>query len=263
MGGFTKLPIPFSNPYTYKGHSGMDFPQKAGTIFRASGPGHVVTRSHNVLGGFYVWVQYDAGPKVGYHHMTSHQDTPPVGTRVQEGTILGHVGGLGQHSTGPHLHMQVAGEKDGSTFWLFFDRTRVVGQASPSGTPAQPEEEAEFMAKIDDLWQQWLPGQAGVKQAGGAYLLFVEILTKARTAVADTVKGVWGQTVTRGDKSIPALQELADAKTLGIDANTKLDELLKRPAVGLSDAQVDQLAQKVALGIAPAVLDAMAKRLES
>jgi hypothetical protein len=131
----TLLPIPFGNPYTYKGHSGMDFPQPKGTPFRASGPGKVVTRSHNILGGYYVWVQYDNGPKVGYHHMISHAGVPPVGTRVSEGDLLGFVGNLGLHSTGPHLHMQIAGEKDGSTFWRFFDRNHVIGQAAPAGRP--------------------------------------------------------------------------------------------------------------------------------
>jgi hypothetical protein len=125
------------------------------------------------------------------------------------------------------------------------------------------------MAKIDDLWQQWLPGQAGVKAAGTAYLHFVEILTKTRTAVADTAKAVWAQPVSRDGKKIPALQELADAKTLSIQTNAKLDELLKRPAaaVTLTDAQVDQLAakvgEKVALQLAPAILDQMSKRLAS
>lgn len=125
------------------------------------------------------------------------------------------------------------------------------------------------MAKIDDLWQRWQPGQAGVKTAGDLYLLFAEMVTTVRTLAADTAKAVWATPISRGKDKIPALQELADAKTLSIQANAKLDELLKRPAtsVTLTDVQVDQLAEKVgekvALQLAPAILDQMSKRLAS
>lgn len=262
-----KLPIPFGNPYTYPGHSGIDFPQKRGTPFRASGPGRVTTRSKNLRGGYYVWVQYDAGPLVGYHHMDSHNGVPAVGTRVSEGALLGYVGSLGQYSTGPHLHSEVSGHRTTDGYWEFFDRNRVVGQATPASNPAPAGDGDEFMAKIDDLWQRWQPGEAGVKTAGDLYLLFAEVVTKVRTLAADTAKAVWSTQVSRGGGKVSALQELADAKTYGITANEKLDELLKRPSVTLTDAQADQLAdkvgQKVALSIAPAVLDAMAKRLES
>lgn len=151
--------------------------------------------------------------------------------------------------------------------------------ASPAGTEhtgTAGDQGEEFMAKIDDLWQQWLPGQAGVKPAGEAYLLFVETLTKVRDIAARIVKLntgaetrdlVWGRPVTRDGKGVPAIQELADAKTLGMTANQKLDELLKRPPATLTDAQVEALAarvgEKVALSVAPGVLDLMSERLKS
>lgn len=267
-----KLPIPFSNPYTYPGHSGIDFPQKRGTPFRASGPGRVTTRSKNLRGGYYVWVQYDGGPLVGYHHMDSHNGVPAVGTRVSEGTLLGYVGSLGQYSTGPHLHSEVSGHRTTDGYWQFFDRNRVVGQAAPASNPAPAGEVGdEFMAKIDDLWQRWLPGQAGVKEAGDIYLLFAEVVNNVRSVVKNLTvakirDAVWTQTVKRTSGNVSALQELADAKTNTITALAKLDELLKRPSVTLTDAQVDQLAdkvgQKVALALAPTVLDLMAERLK-
>jgi peptidoglycan hydrolase-like protein with peptidoglycan-binding domain len=127
-----RLPIPFSNPRTYAGHSGVDYAQPRGTIFRASGPGRVTTRSRNDRGGFYVWVQYDNGPLVGYHHMDSHNGTPFVGARVAEGTQLGFVGNTG-NSTGPHLHSEVAGHATTAGYWQFFDPGRVVGGGSTAG----------------------------------------------------------------------------------------------------------------------------------
>lgn len=128
-----RLPIPFNNPKTYPGHSGVDFGQARGTIFRASGPGTVKTLSRNDRGGFYIWVQYDNGPLVGYHHMDSHNGCPAVGARVQEGSQLGFVGSLGAKSTGPHLHSEVAGHATTAGYWQFFDPSRVVGGGSTAG----------------------------------------------------------------------------------------------------------------------------------
>lgn len=130
-----RLPIPFGNPATYPGHSGIDFPQPRGTFFRASGPGTVTLRNSNSRGGNMVWVEYDAMPSqngVAYAHLDNYNDSPPVGTRVVEGTILGRVGNSG-NSTGPHLHMEVNGYGTTSGFWQWFDPNRVVGGGQPSG----------------------------------------------------------------------------------------------------------------------------------
>lgn len=130
-----RLPIPFNNPATYPGHSGVDFGQPRGTTFRASGPGVVKVRSRNTNGGYYIWVQYDNGPLVGYHHMDSHNGCPPVGARVNEGDRLGYVGNTG-NSTGPHLHSEVAGHATTAGYWQFFDPMRVVGSGSVAGGSA-------------------------------------------------------------------------------------------------------------------------------
>lgn len=142
-------------------------------------------------------------------------------------------------------------------------RDKYYGQAASGGN----EGDENFMAKIDEIWQTWMPGKAGVKTAGDAYVLFVEIVTKVRGLGATAAKAVWSTTVSRDSGKVSALQELADAKTHGITANAKLDELLKRPVatVSLTDAQLNAMAQKVgeqvALSIAPKVLDMMSKRL--
>lgn len=153
MGG-SRLPIPFNNPATYVGHSGVDYAQARGTTFRASGPGRVVSRGRNSRGGFYIWVQYDAGPLVGYHHMDSHAGCPALGARVVEGTPLGHVGNTG-NSTGPHLHSEVSGHATTAGYWRFFDPTRVVGSGSASGggtnpTPSKPNPDPAPVPEEED-----------------------------------------------------------------------------------------------------------------
>lgn len=135
-----KLPMPFGNPATYVGHSGIDYPQNRGTPFRASGDGTVTLRRTTTNGGNMIWVEYDAFPTtngVGYAHMDNWNQCPPVGARVKEGDILGLVGSSGR-STGPHLHSEVAGYATTDGYWKFFDKNRVVGQGSSSGGTTPP-----------------------------------------------------------------------------------------------------------------------------
>lgn len=145
----SRLPIPFANPATYSGHSGVDYAQPRGTIFRASGPGTVALLGHNARGGYYIWVQYDNGSLVGYHHMDSHSGCPSVHTRVSEGTALGRVGNSG-YSTGPHLHSEVAGDTSTSGYWRHFDPARIVGQSGGGTSPLTMEDEMKHYLLDDD-----------------------------------------------------------------------------------------------------------------
>lgn len=122
----SKLPMPFANPTTYPGHSGVDFPQPARTPILASGPGVVESVGYNPRGGFYVWIKYDgvASP-VGYHHMPDHRKVPPRGSRVNFGQQIGEVGSTG-NSTGPHLHSEVSGHATTDGYWTVFDSTKTV-----------------------------------------------------------------------------------------------------------------------------------------
>jgi peptidoglycan hydrolase-like protein with peptidoglycan-binding domain len=224
-----KLPMPFGDPYTYPGHSGIDFPQPLGTIFRASGPGTVKTLASNLRGGYYIWVQYDVGPLVGYHHMRNFNGCPPVGSRVAEGTRLGYVGDKGQLVTGPHLHSEVAGHATTDGYWLFFDSTRVVGGGGVAGGGSTVWTDAAkqaFLVSIGldtggigngwgpasaaatDTFQQWvgLPhdgvfgpltiGKAELVQAGGNRssrdITAIQTELKRRGFYTGTVDGIWG-----------------------------------------------------------------------
>lgn len=152
------LPIPFDNPYTYTGHSGVDFPQPEGTPFRASGPGVVSSIDYSFTAGHTVWVKYDNGPNVGYCHMDSRTTDVRVGERVYEGTVLGRVGKLGKRSTGYHLHVEVAGHATTAGFWRFFTRDRVVGQGAPAGG------ETSRPVVVTKEWDE-MASKAEVKQA--------------------------------------------------------------------------------------------------
>ncbi len=170
------LPIPFGNPNTYAGHSGVDYPVPRGSVIRASGPGTVVTRARNDAGGFYVFVKYDALPyPVGYHHMDSHNGVPAVGTRVQEGSQLGFVGSLGARSTGPHLHSEVSGHRTTAGYWQFFDRNRVVGSGSGSssggGSPTLTPPTTATPTSWEDDMPTFITSDGGQSLEIGGYII--------------------------------------------------------------------------------------------
>lgn len=124
-----RLPIPFNNPTTYKGHSGVDYGQPEFTPFRASDSGVVSWLGKNASGGYFIWVKYDSiAPRVGYHHMPSHAGCPRVGSRFSRFDQLGLVGNTG-NSTGPHLHSEVEGYGTTQGYWKFFDPNNVLTES--------------------------------------------------------------------------------------------------------------------------------------
>ena len=79
--------------------------------------------------------------------------------------------------------------------------------------------------------------------------------TMSEASIRDAV---WARPVTRSGKKIPAIQELADAKTEGIKANGKLDTLLTA-IKGLSTPTVDAAAVAATLAKNTTFLAALAK----
>lgn len=144
-----RLPMPFDNPRTYPGHSGVDFPQNRGTPIRASGPGRVLRLPKTDAGGYWTTILYDNGVTVGYAHQDNPVTVVKVGERVREGTVIGYVGSLGRRSTGPHLHMERIGHGTYASMMAVLDTSRVVGTPAPASTPqtvpASPEEDEEDM----------------------------------------------------------------------------------------------------------------------
>ena len=103
-------------------HSGVDFAMPEGTPIPALDRGTVVLQQwSNILGNVSVLrvLAYDpAGDKkkkelfyIGYCHLA--EPGLPVGTKVNEGDIIGKVGNTGSASTGAHLHATVSKEVKG------------------------------------------------------------------------------------------------------------------------------------------------------
>ncbi|HWU30183.1 MAG TPA: peptidoglycan DD-metalloendopeptidase family protein [Microbacterium sp.] len=128
-----KLPMPFGNPSTYAGHSGVDFAQPRGKAIKALGRGKVVSIHYTELGGWWTTVAYDVGCTLGNGHQDRKPTIVSVGQIVNEGQDIGFVGSLGTRSTGPHLHETNKYNQTyaGTMAWL--DPNRVVGQSAPTG----------------------------------------------------------------------------------------------------------------------------------
>jgi len=153
----TKLAMPFDDPTTYKGHSGVDFGEATNTPILASGPGKINWSGYvNERAGYGVIVEYDQykGIEFLYCHQPKNGPRPKKDSRFVLGGFLGGVGSTGSRSTGPHLHLEVLNGKGAHTYdgvWLYFDKSRVVGDGSTAGgndKPIEPTNEEEIMKPL-------------------------------------------------------------------------------------------------------------------
>ena len=88
-----------------RNHSGIDFPQPAGTHVGAAGRGVVTFAGWNSGGyGNLVVIRHRLGFETWYAHMSAVAVRP--GASVAGGVRIGYVGSTGR-STGPHLHWEV------------------------------------------------------------------------------------------------------------------------------------------------------------
>lgn len=91
-------------------HGGVDFAAPTGTSIFASGSGVIevatwapTSRRGN---GSYIAIMHDSGYRTLYLHMSAFAPGIAVGSRVEQGQVIGAVGTTGG-STGPHLHYEV------------------------------------------------------------------------------------------------------------------------------------------------------------
>ena len=90
---------------TIRAHKGTDYAAPTGTPVVASGDGRVTWASRNGSFGNLVVVQHGERFETKYAHLSSYARGVRVGSRVQQGDIIGYVGSTGG-ATGPHLHYE-------------------------------------------------------------------------------------------------------------------------------------------------------------
>lgn len=89
-----------------KQHKGIDIRAPQGTPIVAAADGIITRRDFSQSYGNVIYIKHDDGNVTRYAHMSSFQPGFSVGSRVNQGDLIGYVGSTG-NSTGPHLHFEV------------------------------------------------------------------------------------------------------------------------------------------------------------
>ena len=108
---FTRVSSAF-NPHRHhpilnliRGHMGTDYAAPIGTPVHAAGDGHVSFAGQRGGYGNAIVLSHGANISTLYGHMSRFARDMHVGTRVQQGDVIGYVGMTGL-ATGPHLHYE-------------------------------------------------------------------------------------------------------------------------------------------------------------
>lgn len=91
---------------TWRAHRGVDFAARSGTPVQATGNGQVIERARNGTYGNTIVIRHTNGWTTRYAHMNGFASGSAVGSRVDQGDVIGFVGMTGL-ATGPHLHYEM------------------------------------------------------------------------------------------------------------------------------------------------------------
>lgn len=90
---------------TMRNHQGVDYAARTGTPIRATGDGRIIQRGRRGGYGNTVEIRHGGRYSTLYAHMHRFAGGQSVGSYVEQGEVIGHVGSTGM-STGPHLHYE-------------------------------------------------------------------------------------------------------------------------------------------------------------
>jgi murein DD-endopeptidase MepM/ murein hydrolase activator NlpD len=124
-----------------RAHRGVDYAAPTGTPIRAAGDGRITLRGRH--GGYGNTVQIQHGERFStlYAHMSRFANGHRVGSRVQQGEVIGYVGQTGL-ATGPHLHYE---------FLVDGVHRNPVTVDFPSADPVGEEYREDFLATTASL----------------------------------------------------------------------------------------------------------------
>lgn len=90
----------------YRAHHGVDYAAPVGTPVKSIGAGTVVAKGYMGGGGNTLKVKHNSVYTTSYMHLSRYAKGIQVGSRVEQGQVIGYVGSTGL-STGPHLDFRV------------------------------------------------------------------------------------------------------------------------------------------------------------
>ena len=85
---------------------GVDYAAPVGTPVKSIGAGTVVAKGYMGGGGNTLKVKHNSVYTTSYMHLSRYAKGIQVGSRVEQGQVIGYVGSTGW-STGPHLHFSI------------------------------------------------------------------------------------------------------------------------------------------------------------
>ena len=88
-----------------RAHKGIDFAAPTGTPIKAAGAGRIVSRGRSGGYGNVIVLAHSGGVTTLYGHMSRFAKGLSVGSRVEQGQVIGYVGMTGL-ATGPHVHYE-------------------------------------------------------------------------------------------------------------------------------------------------------------
>ncbi|MES1943004.1 peptidase M23B [Salinisphaera sp. PC39] len=88
-----------------RAHEGTDYAAPSGTPIKATGNGRIVFRGRRGGYGNVIEIKHSSRYTTRYAHMSRFASGLGVGSRVQQGQVIGYVGMSGL-ATGPHLHYE-------------------------------------------------------------------------------------------------------------------------------------------------------------
>jgi murein DD-endopeptidase MepM/ murein hydrolase activator NlpD len=91
---------------TWRAHRGVDYAAQTGTPVEVTGNGVLIERGMQSTYGNTILVRHSNGWTTRYAHMSRFATGMSVGSRVQQGDVIGYVGMTGL-ATGPHLHYEM------------------------------------------------------------------------------------------------------------------------------------------------------------
>ena len=132
----------------YRAHHGVDYAAPVGTPVKSIGTGTVVAKGYMGGGGNTLKVKHNSVYTTSYMHLSRYAKGIQVGSRVEQGQVIGYVGSTGL-STGSHLDFRVY--KNGQAI-------NPLQMEAPPSLPVKPELRDSFqvvkqkvLAELDSL----------------------------------------------------------------------------------------------------------------
>jgi len=145
---FSRISSKFSNARfhpvlkIYRAHHGVDYAAPTGTPVRSIGAGTIAAKGYQASGGGnFLKVKHNNAYLTSYMHLSKFAAGISVGTRVDQGQVIGYVGSTGL-SSGPHLDFRV---------FLNGNAINPLEMKAPDGDPVNTDRMKDYTINRDTL----------------------------------------------------------------------------------------------------------------